>query len=98
MARSATRIGDLDFIHDCEFPKRLDCSKNVFVNGRGWSRMGDVNTPHKYGGDCDKTHLRPIAVGSKTVFVNGRGAGRILDYVAGCTFVLTGSRNVFAGG
>jgi len=98
MAQPATRIGDLDWIHDCEFPHRMMGSTNVFVNGIPWSRMGDLNTPHKYGGDCDKSHLRPIAVGSKTVFVNGRGAGRIGDYVAGCTFVITGSKDVFAGG
>lgn len=98
MAKPATRIGDLDITHDCQTPVRAQASTDVFVNGRGWSRMGDFNTKHKYGGDCDKSHARPIAIGSKTVFINGRGAGRIGDKVASCTVVATGSKNVFAGG
>lgn len=97
MARPATRYADFDVVHDCQVPMRLKCSKNVFVNGRGWSRMGDVNTPHKWGDECKNRHSMPIAIGSKTVFVNGRGAGRIGDYIVSCTVVATGSKNVFAG-
>ena len=98
MSRPATRIGDLDIVHDCQVPVRMDGSNNVFVNGKSWSRMGDVNTPHKYGSKCDKMHSAPIATGSTSVFINGKGAGRVGDAVAGCTMVATGSTNVFAGG
>jgi len=98
MSRPATRIGDLDIVHDCQVPVRMVGSDNVFVNGIPWSRMGDVNTPHKYGSKCDNMHSAPIATGSTSVFINGRGAGRVGDAVAGCTMVATGSTNVFAGG
>lgn len=98
MAQAATRIGDKDITHDCQTPSRAQGSNDVFVNGISWSRMGDLNTTHKYGSKCKKTHAAPIATGSKSVFINGRGAGRIGDSVAGCTIVATGSNNVFAGG
>ena len=98
MAQPATRIGDADVVHDCQVPFRMKGSLNVFVNGIPWSRMGDVNTPHKWGSKCKNKHSMPIAIGSKTVFVNGRGAGRIGDYIVSCTVVATGSPNVFAGG
>ena len=98
MSRPATRIGDLDTVHDCQVPVRMVGSDNVFVNGISWSRMGDVNTPHKYGSKCDNMHSAPIATGSTSVFINGKGAGRVGDAVAGCTMVATGSDNVFAGG
>ena len=98
MSRPATRIGDLDVVHDCQLPARMIGSDNVFVNGIGWSRMGDLNTPHKYGSKCKKSHSAPIATGSTSVFINGRGAGRVGDAIAGCTIVATGSENVFAGG
>jgi len=99
--RLAARFGDLDFVHCIGNPMRLGCSWNVFVNGRGWSRQGDYNTPHLlpcYCPVCCCVHWAPIALGSITVFVNGRGAGRIYDRIAGCTAVMTGSLNVQAGG
>ena len=98
MSKPATRIGDKDVVHDCETPYRAEGSEDVFVNGRGWSRMGDLNTTHIFGGDCDQSHKAPIAEGSTSVFINGRGAGRIGDRVGGCTFVAEGSENVFCGG
>ena len=51
-------------------------------------------------GDLDLVHCSvPVRFGHSTnVRVNGRGCGRIGDSVAGCTFVATGSSNVFAGG
>ena len=94
---AATRKGDADVPH-CSGMVRLDCSKNVFVNGIGWSRQGDVNTPHLLPGDPCPDHRAPIAVGSKTVFVNNRGAGRVGDKIAGCTKVAKGSPNVYCGG
>jgi len=91
-------IGHKDIFHDCQIPVRLKGSKTVYLFGIPWSRMGDVNSPHKYGGDCDKTHSMPIAKGSKSVFVNGVGAGRITDKVAGCTAVAQGWGNILTGG
>ncbi len=51
-------------------------------------------------GDFDIPHCSPMTrFGQSTnVRVNGRGCGRIGDGVLGCTFVATGSSNVFAGG
>ena len=93
------RVGDLDLVH-CSVPARLQGSSNVFVNGLPISRQGDLNTPHllpPFVPACP-THTAPITLGSLTVRVNGRGCGRVGDYVASCTFVATGSPNVFAGG
>jgi uncharacterized Zn-binding protein involved in type VI secretion len=70
----------------------------VFSNGIGISRQGDVNDVHLLPGVPCPAHSAPIAVGSGTVFINGKGCGRVGDAIAGCTFVATGSPNVFAGG
>ena len=42
---AVTRIGDMDIFH-CSLPYRLQGSNDVFVNKKGVSRKGDVNTPH----------------------------------------------------
>ena len=97
MAKPATRLGDKDIVHDCNQQYRAQGSKDVFVNGKPWSRQGDINTAHQYTPTCIPTHVAPIATGSKTVFVNGKGAGRVGDKVASCTSVATGSKDVFAG-
>lgn len=97
---AATRIGDDDVTH-CSGMVRAQGSPNVFVNGRAWSRQGDLNTVHLKpvpGEPPCIPHSAPIAVGSLTVKVNGRGAGRIGDAISGCTSVAAGSSNVFAGG
>ena len=95
---AACRIGDLDLVH-CSTPVRAMGSPNVFVNGIPWSCMGDLNHPHLLPcGEVCCVHAAPIAKGSTKVFVNGRGAGRVTDYVLGCTAVATGSPKVFAGG
>ena len=95
---AVTRIGDKDMKH-CTTPKRAEGSNNVFCNGIGISRQGDLNTPHlKPPCDPGTTHVAAISKGSSTVFVNGRGCGRVGDKVAGCTAVAQGSPNVFAGG
>ena len=93
----ASRIGDAD-IPDCSPMVRMTGSPNVFVNGRPWSCQGDINTPHLVpcGLYCC-IHVAPIAVGSMTVRVNGRGAGKMTDYIAGCTMVAMGSPNVLVG-
>lgn len=96
-SRPATRIGDADIPH-CSGMVRMQGAKTVYVNGIPWSLMGHLNTPHLLPGSPCPTHTAPIATGSLTVFVEGRGAGRIGDYIAGCTAVAQGSDNVFAGG
>jgi|TARA_B100000900_G_C20414671_1_gene648359 uncharacterized Zn-binding protein involved in type VI secretion len=94
---AVTRIGDADVPH-CSGMVRAQGSGNVFCNGRPISRQGDVNTIHLLPGIPCPPHLAPITLGSFTVRVNGRGCGRIGDSIAGCTFVASGSSNVFAGG
>ena len=89
---------DIDLFH-CSIPSRLGRSDNVKVNGIGISREGDYNDPHlKPAGLFCRFHAAPITTGSTTVYVNNRGCGRIGDAVSGCTFVASGSYNVFAGG
>ena len=91
------RIGDLDLIH-CSVPNRAVGSTNVFVNGIGISRQGDINTIHLLPGVPCPAHVAPITLGSTSVFVNGVGCGRIGDSITACTSVAAGSTNVFAGG
>lgn len=97
MALAATRIHDADAVH-CSQPHRAECSKDVFLNGKGWSLMSHHNDGHlKPSGDKCVIHTAPITTGSPTVFVNGLGAGRITDDVLGCTFVVEGSPDVYCG-
>ena len=93
---AVTRIGDADVPH-CSGMVRLGASTNVFVNGIGVSRQGDLNTSHLLPGVPCPAHAAGIAVGSLTVKVNGKGIGRIGDAISGCTSVAAGSSNVFAG-
>jgi len=91
-----TRIGDADVPH-CSGMTRAVGSGNVFANGIGISRQGDVNTTHKLPPAPCPSHAASIAVGSTTVFINGKGCGRIGDSISGCTSVAAGSENCFAG-
>ncbi len=92
---AATRVGDADVPH-CSGMNRAVGSGNVFVNGRSWSRQGDVNTGHLLPAPICPGHSAPISRGSSSVYVNGRQAGRVGDPT--CTSVAAGSSNVFAGG
>ena len=96
---AVTRIGEADVAH-CSGMTRAVGSGNVFANGIGISRQGDVNTVHKKppAAPVCPSHSAPIASGSSTVFVNGKGCGRVGDGISGCTSVAAGSGNVFAGG
>ena len=94
---AVTRLGDADVAH-CSGMTRAVGSGNVFANGIGISRQGDVNTVHLLPGAPCPPHSAPIASGSGTVFVNGKGCGRVGDGISGCTSVAAGSGNVFAGG
>ena len=91
---AVTRIGDKDLCH-CTPGARAQGSSNVFANGKGISRQGDLSTTHYL--DRNTTHTAAITTGSNTVFVNGKGCGRIGDEISGCTAVAQGSPNVFAG-
>ena len=93
---AVTRIGDADVTH-CSGMTRAVGSGNVFANGIGVSRQGDVNTTHLLPGAPCPAHAAPIASGSSTVFVNGKGCGRVGDSISACTSVAAGSGNVFAG-
>ena len=94
---AVTRIGDADVAH-CSGMTRAVGSGNVFANGIGISRQGDVNTAHLLPPAPCPALSAPIASGSGTVFVNGKGCGRVGDGISGCTSVAAGSGNVFAGG
>ena len=95
---AVTRKGDADVTH-CSGMVRSDASTNVFVNGIGVSRQGDVNTTHLLPPNIPPcpAHAAGIASGSSTVKVNGKGCGRVGDSISGCTSVAAGSSNVFAG-
>ena len=95
---AVTRIGDADVTH-CTGMTRAQGSTNVFVNGIGVSRQGDLNTSHLLPPNIPPcpAHAAGIAVGSTKVKVNGKGIGRVGDSIAGCTSVAAGSTNVFAG-
>ena len=95
---AVTRIGDADVTH-CSGMTRAAGSSNVFVNGIGVSRQGDLNTSHLLPPNVPPcpAHAAGIAVGSLKVKVNGKGIGRVGDSIAGCTSVAAGSTNVFAG-
>ena len=94
---AVTRKGDQDAAH-CDVPLREGASTNVFANGIGISRKGDLNTPHGTPAALCGLHQAAIAVGSETVFVNGLGCGRVGDTITLCTSVATGSPDVFADG
>ena len=92
---AVTRLFDRDVPH-CSGMVRFKGSGNVFCNGLGISRQGDVNTPHLLPcGIICCGHAAPIVSGSSTVFVNSVSCGRIGDPT--CTAVAAGSGNVFAG-
>ena len=98
MGKAVCVIGDKDLVH-CSVPSRLGGSTNVFVNGIGVSRQGDVNSTHLLPPNIPPcpAHAAGIASGSSTVKVNGKGCGRVGDGISGCTSVAAGSSNVFAG-
>ena len=93
---AVTRIGDADVAH-CSGMTRAVGSSNVFANGIGISRQGDVNTTHLLPGNPCPPHAAAISSGSSTVKVNSKGCGRVGDGISGCTSVAAGSSNVFAG-
>ena len=94
---NATRLGDNCSGHDACAPRELiTASENVFVNGRGSGRVGDIYSSH--GCIEHDPHNDHIAAGSSTVFINGKSAGRIGDAVVIGGTVAQGSDDVFIGG
>jgi uncharacterized Zn-binding protein involved in type VI secretion len=71
------------------------CSGDVFANGTGIVRQGDIVQIHPSAG-CG-VDASPLTTFSGTVFINGRGAGRLGDQYTGDNTITSGSPNVFIG-
>ena len=93
---AAARRGDAGVPH-CSAYVIATASSDVLINGRGAARVGDVSTPHRVPARICFTHLAPIVIGSTSVLINGRPAAFVGSYLAGCTFVATGSSDVIIG-
>lgn len=95
MSNGIARLSDIGSGHGC-YPSRnnITASLDVFVDGRGAHRFGDVWAPHSCSG---KTHSGVLITGSTTVFVNNRPVGRIGDVVSCGSTIITGSVDVFSG-
>lgn len=72
-----------------------ECSPNVFVNGAGIVRIGDMVAPHNKAGCINDDST--LSVGSSRVFVNGKPVGRIGDQYTPDNIIISGSTNVFSG-
>lgn len=74
MPKPITRDGDLTTGHPC-FPPRMPVlfSNDVFVNGKGVVREGDLYDVHCCGTSC---HIGNLDKASTQVFANGKGIGR----------------------
>jgi len=69
------------------------CSSNVFFNGFGAVRAGDIVAPHPRAGcSLDDSGLTSY---SPNVFVNGRGVGRLGDQYTPDNTITSGSSNIF---
>ena len=92
---AAHRHHDLCTGHGC-WPSRpnAEASPDVFVNSRGWHRVGDAWEPHCCP-SIPECHASVAGTGSPKVFVNSRAACRIGDLVACGSTMATGSANVF---
>lgn len=92
---AAARLGDYCSGHSSYPPRpNIEASSNVYINGKGWHRKGDLYTYHCNDDDCHNSILKK---GSSTVFVNDLNAGRIGDPVACGICVAQGSGNVYSG-
>lgn len=93
----ATRMGDKDTGHDaCPPTEMISASADVFINGKGAGRMGDIYAAH--GCRDHSAHYGKISGGSASVFINGKPAARIGDPVSCGGNVAEGSPDVFIGG
>jgi uncharacterized Zn-binding protein involved in type VI secretion len=93
---AGTRLSDNCTGHDaCPPTPLVECSADVYINGRGVGRVGDHYAAHSC--PAHASHQDYIAAGSSTVFVNGIPVGRIGDAVILAGSVRDGSDNVFVG-
>lgn len=72
-------------------------SSNVFINGLGAARTGDITEEFDV---CD-TGSGTIGQGSLSVFINGKSASRLGDPINphnGTASITSGSANVYIGG
>jgi uncharacterized Zn-binding protein involved in type VI secretion len=72
-----------------------DGSSNVFVNGIGVVREGDVVQSHNNGSACS-THAPGLVSFSANVKVNGKGVGRLNDTYGCGAKITSASSTVFA--
>lgn len=95
---AAHRHTDICTGHGC-WPSRPNAtaSPDVFVNKRGWHRVGDAWASHCCP-SIPECHGGNLAAGSPTVFVNGRAVARIGDPVNCGSRCMTGSADVFVDG
>lgn len=94
---AATRQADCCTGHDACAPVPLvECSPDVFINGKGAGRVGDGYAAH--GCVAHPSHQDHISSGSSTVFINGIPAARVGDAVTLAGSVQDGSSDVFIGG
>ena len=84
--------------HGCDATTVTDQgSSNVFVNGYGAVRFGDLQRVHLIpSGAACVPHALTLSSCSGTVFVNSLGAGRLGDDYGG-EALITGSETVFFG-
>lgn len=96
------RKGGTDTIvtnHGCDaITSTKEGSENVFVNGKGAVRSGDLCEVHTIlvGNSC-VPHQVPLTASSSSVFVNGKAVCRKNDGGSGHV-ITSASENVFAGG
>lgn len=96
MGAGVVRLGDVCSGHGCYPPRQnVAASEDVFVNGRGWHRLGDGWAAH--GCPLCVPHGGAAASGSATVYINGRPACRIGDAVSCGSTMVQGSGDVFCG-
>ena len=102
---AVVRIGDQCSGHGGFAPASFTAgSGNVFVNGTGVVREGDLRADHSYG-SSDHASVVQAGDGSNSVKVNGKGLVRVGDHISlhvsgnsDCSsFAAQGSGNVFAG-
>ena len=94
---AVARRGDTNVPH-CSGHSMQSASGDVFANGLGLCRIGDITTVHllRVGKKCFP-HIAPVSSGSSSVFVNGRPVAWVASSLAACTYIGRGSPNVFAG-
>lgn len=93
---AAARVGDLGVPH-CSPYVIATGSLDVLINGRPAARVGDISAPHLVPAKKCFAHIAPIVIGSTSVLINGKPAAYVGSYLAGCTFVATGSLDVTVG-